>query len=66
MTRKDYVLISGALKDARNSLGRFASPQEINLFHQACFSIASALKEENERFDRERFMTACGLDKDFI
>jgi polysaccharide pyruvyl transferase WcaK-like protein len=53
MTRKDYVLIAAALK---------AACPTVNVTYRACVdSIANALGLENARFDRERFLKACGV-----
>lgn len=55
MTRKDYILIADAINKApvdasqdrqRNTVAR---------------SIADALATDNPRFDRARFLKACGL-----
>lgn len=52
MTRKDYVLIAEAIKsttlDERNR-------------EKVVYTLAFALKGENERFDYDKFVTACGI-----
>lgn len=59
MTRKDYVLIAAALRAAR--------PPGTALLarcHQAdcdALVIADRLAGDNPRFDRERFLKACGV-----
>lgn len=57
MTRKDYVLIAAALKDAR------ASTPEANHVgvDVAASNIAHALARDNPRFDRARFLKAAGV-----
>jgi len=59
MTRKDYVLIARALNDSRpiTSSNQFAHAQH----HNDCTFIARALANDNPRFDRERFLEACGV-----
>ena len=49
MTRKDYVLIAEALRDARglDDLG----------LRSVAVSMADRLEEDNPRFDREKFLT---------
>ena len=54
MTRKDYVLIAAALKASRD---RWVFAQT---WLDAVHSVANALMEDNARFDRERFLIACG------
>jgi len=54
MTRKDYQLIAGVLKDSqvRNQTATLA----------LTVRLADALALENPRFDRARFLTACGVN----
>lgn len=68
MTRKDYVAIAAAIKvstlppykgeDPPNSRARQA-------WNDACLvvarNIADVLQADNVRFDRARFLTACGV-----
>jgi len=57
MTRKDYVLIAGALRKARE---RYPTPA--NTAHLCVADcIADALVGDNPRFDRDRFVEACML-----
>lgn len=48
MSRKDYVRIAAIIK-ARGS--------DVDLAND----FADLFEEDNERFDRERFLTACGV-----
>jgi len=52
MTRKDYKFIAGVLKEALES-------KELN--SKAIKRFANALANENARFNRNRFYTACGI-----
>ena len=55
MTRKDYVAIAAAIKDAGE---RFNMDGAGNyLAHQ----LAALLARDNPRFDRARFLAACGV-----
>ena len=47
MTRKHFKLIADALKVANADLA-------------VCVAMADALASTNGRFDRQRFLTACG------
>lgn len=51
MTRKDYVLIASAIREARVS-------QDVDRENMAG-AIAVKLAEDNPRFDREIFLLAC-------
>ena len=62
MTRKDYVLIAAALKRAREygiDHERSTAPDET--LDAACFALEHALAQDNPRFDRARFLKACGV-----
>lgn len=60
MTRKDFVLIANALKDAAE-MASTAHPDFRRGVNQAASDIAYALRTTNPRFDRERFLKACGM-----
>jgi hypothetical protein len=55
MTRKDYVLIAKALKDARNEAPNGGSRFAVG---NAAEKIALALQADNPRFDSQRFFDA--------
>lgn len=54
MTKKDYVAIAAALKHA----GGIETPTSIRELAQR---LATIFQDDNERFDRQRFLTACGV-----
>ena len=54
MTRKDYVLIAKLLKNANEDNYDNALVPLIKWF-------ADDLQADNPRFDRDRFLTACGV-----
>jgi hypothetical protein len=58
MTRKDYVLIAEALQAAAYALNPPERAGALLVAHE----IANRLKQENPRFDRDRFMRAACLD----
>lgn len=60
MTKKDYQLIAGVLKQS------LADDQAIMQLHQNALTatakaMAEALAAENPRFDRTKFLEACGV-----
>lgn len=63
MTRKDYKLIADAIRKATPVA---LNEKELPLLRQAhantALRIADALGAENARFDREKFLLACGVE----
>jgi hypothetical protein len=66
MTRKDYVAIAAAFKlcldnrrQAQAETGMFA--EQIAGFIDAVNITAAVFAADNPRFDRERFLKACGV-----
>ncbi len=57
MTKKDFELLATTLKECR--LAR--KPTELLAIDMVARQIASALTSTNGRFDRDRFLTACGV-----
>lgn len=60
MTRKDYILITAALRDTRSASLAQPTPQR-KIVDLVCENIADALASNNPRFDRDRFLLACGV-----
>lgn len=56
MTRKDYVLIAEAIRRENDAPGYAEKNRGV------VYAIAAALASENPRFDRARFLKACGLE----
>jgi len=64
MTKKDYILIASVLKESKSF------PIEIRETNKKIITIndlisekmADVLQKENPRFNREKFLTACGLN----
>lgn len=56
MTRKDYVATSNILKS-------FADEIHPSVFGDLVDEFADFFQSDNERFDKERFETACGVDE---
>jgi hypothetical protein len=65
MTRKDYVMIAGIIKDC-NLIPTLNKNKENGLIQaDMLFTVASQLayklEQDNPRFNRARFLTACGV-----
>lgn len=59
MSSKDYILLAAAIKplsDIRN--------QDRHIVASVAENLAEAMKNQNPRFSRTRFMTACGFPTD--
>lgn len=73
MTKKDYQLIAKAIKLAidynRTQSGRMSASEEYRMAHvdyivedeSVAINLAALLQEDNPRFDRTKFLTACGI-----
>jgi hypothetical protein len=62
MTRKDYVLIAQTIADlvaSQKDRGAFAHAPSLEEVAQ---KLAYALEGDNARFDRARFLDACGVN----
>lgn len=67
MTRKHYEAIARAIRTERSRIAREMMPQEGEwaLTCRLSLRLADTLAHAgNARFDRERFLTACGLTAD--
>ena len=60
MTRKDYVLLAEAIKAAVEATDY---PERLGAL-LAANEISHRLQQDNPRFDRVRFIKACGLEVD--
>jgi hypothetical protein len=62
MTRKDYVIIADSIKASRENWEGF-TPEAQEAIDGLARKVASALWRDNPtRFDRARFLTACGVN----
>jgi hypothetical protein len=59
MTRKDYILIADSIKNSRENWEGYQEGQEAIDGLARC--LATKLGQENPRFNRETFLTACGV-----
>lgn len=62
LSKKDYELIAGALKHAYEAFdGRESEIESALGVEVAAINIARALSNDNPRFDKARFLAACGV-----
>lgn len=62
MTRKHFARLADELKAVKPEHSLTATGQAHHGQWCACvYAVADALKGTNDRFDRERFLRACGL-----
>lgn len=59
MSRKDYVRIAAAIKATEPETVEPGPHQAAR--NDIAFALADALKDDNPRFDRHRFLVACGI-----
>lgn len=57
MTRKDYVAIAEVISSNRSVMNEVARAG----VDVVATELATVLKRNNPRFDRDRFLTACGV-----
>ena len=68
MTKKDYILIAGAINEQRASHDRFTGNVKAakdRALLELSYVLAGRLGEQNPLFDRDRFMMACGFPNSF-
>lgn len=66
MTRKDFELIARALRDARpavTSRNEEMTRERLSALDTAAQLVASELESTNPRFNRGRFLKACGVEE---
>jgi len=62
MTRKDYVMIAESIKGAINYETEFNNNKAgEDVMKKFSVALALTLQADNPRFDRDRFLTACGV-----
>ncbi len=61
MTRKDYVAIARAISDQRNAYQPNWDPNLFRALNDVSRELANILQADNARFDRARFLAACGV-----
>lgn len=61
MTRKDYELIAHAFARELQFYGEVITPQEKSIVRGVAQRLADKLLQDNPRFDRVKFLRACGF-----
>lgn len=61
MTKKDYELIASAINAERYSTISQGSNQALTALDGLSYVLAGKLAADNQRFDRVRFLAACGV-----
>ena len=61
MTRKDYVLIAKAIKTQVELSTKFEEEASLAGAQNIAYDLAWILSTDNPRFDRHRFLEACGV-----
>ncbi len=61
MTRKDYELIAGVFLANITGAMEVGHDCSVDALSQVAAELAYALHDNNERFNRARFLKACGL-----
>jgi hypothetical protein len=64
MTRKDYILLAAAVRRVRDGYGTNWNPNLFRAVDDIAISLGAALLRDNPRFDRVRFLTACGVPEE--
>ncbi len=63
MTKKDYILVAKAIKNHYETWANYYSDYEPNVkLGYLVQDLANTLARDNSRFDRQRFLTACGIE----
>lgn len=63
MSRKDYELLAGLLRDEIETAEGLFEPIGAEALRNYARRLTIVLKHENPRFDRGRFLTACGIEE---
>lgn len=58
MTRKDFIAIAEAVRDTRHP----STPATNHICDTVARKLADRLAGTNERFNRSRFLAACGVE----
>ena len=62
MTKKDYIIIAEALKNAEPTETENDSGTAVSAWVKSIIKVCQALGRQNPRFDGQKFLTACGIN----
>ena len=62
MTQKDYILLAAALREQRPIGQEDCKLACLVQWERDVDAIAEALEQDNPRFDRDKFLDACGYE----
>jgi hypothetical protein len=62
MTRKDYVRFAAMLKNAHIEAVHDNLSSNVSVIDNIASNLAFILAQDNDRFDRSRFLRACGVE----
>ena len=62
MTRKDYIAIAKVFQNRADMARNIQNaPSRLAHYSEVAADLADVLAQDNQRFDRARFIKACGL-----
>jgi hypothetical protein len=61
MTRKDYTALAATFNRIHEQIVLGRTDNAFDAFVESVNAVADAMQRENGRFDRARFMAACGF-----
>jgi hypothetical protein len=66
MTKRDFELIAGTITRLRTTVRTNYNSVRSILIDELAEEFANSLTSTNPRFNRQRFLDACGLDSDLV
>jgi hypothetical protein len=61
MTKKDYTAIAKTIMASRERYANSDNTSYNYILTEVAINLANTLQQDNPRFDRLRFLTACGV-----
>ena len=62
MTKKDYIIFASVIKQHIEDEGGKENPSAKIALERLAKTLCSIFQEDNARFDRTRFLAACGIE----
>jgi hypothetical protein len=63
MTSQDYAMLAGVINENLTAAANAHDGAVVTALRTFAGDVARQLEYGNERFDRQRFLTACGIDE---